>query len=50
MCHVCVRVFFSEEEWKRYYESLSEGYQAVGFSYDAYGQPQAEPGDNNHID
>lgn len=27
-------VFFSEEEWKRYYQSLSEGYGAVGFSYD----------------
>ena len=29
---------FTEEEWKRYYESLSEGYKAVGFSYDYYGQ------------
>lgn len=27
-------LFFSEEEWKRYYQSLSEGYGAVGFSYD----------------
>ncbi|XP_060564245.1 splicing factor, suppressor of white-apricot homolog isoform X2 [Ruditapes philippinarum] len=34
---------YEEEEWKRYYESLSEGYQAVGFSYDAFGQPQAQP-------
>ncbi|KAK3596315.1 hypothetical protein CHS0354_014800 [Potamilus streckersoni] len=25
---------YEEEEWKRYYESLSEGYKAVGFSYD----------------
>ena len=30
---------FAEEEWKRYYESLSEGYKAVGFSYDYHGQP-----------
>jgi len=30
----------TEEEWKRYYESLSHGYQAVNFSYDAFGQPQ----------
>ncbi|WAR02218.1 SFSWA-like protein [Mya arenaria] len=27
------------EEWKRYYESLDEGYKAVEFSYDSYGQP-----------
>ncbi|BFZ18549.1 hypothetical protein BsWGS_21588 [Bradybaena similaris] len=25
---------YEEEEWKRYYLSLQEGYQAVGFSYD----------------
>lgn len=31
MYYFCV---FSEEEWKRYYQSLSEGYGAVGFSYD----------------
>ncbi|XP_053376315.1 splicing factor, suppressor of white-apricot homolog isoform X2 [Mercenaria mercenaria] len=35
------KTMYEEEEWKRYYESLSEGYKAVGFSYDAYGQPQA---------
>ncbi|XP_052073917.1 splicing factor, suppressor of white-apricot homolog isoform X18 [Mytilus californianus] len=25
---------YEEEEWKRYYQSLSEGFNAVGFSYD----------------
>ncbi|XP_046569786.1 splicing factor, suppressor of white-apricot homolog [Haliotis rubra] len=25
---------YQEEEWKRYYESLHDGYKAVGFSYD----------------
>lgn len=30
----------SEEEWKRYYQSLSEGYGAVGFSYDYHNQQQ----------
>jgi hypothetical protein len=24
----------TDEEWKRYYQSLSEGFNAVGFSYD----------------
>ena len=27
-------LIFAEEEWKRYYLSLQEGFQAVGFSYD----------------
>lgn len=30
----------SEEEWKRYYQSLSEGYGAVGFSYDYHSHQQ----------
>ncbi|XP_052224137.1 splicing factor, suppressor of white-apricot homolog isoform X2 [Dreissena polymorpha] len=38
------KTMYEEEEWKRYYESLSEGYKAVGFSYDSYGQLQnADP-------
>ncbi|XP_041347938.1 splicing factor, suppressor of white-apricot homolog isoform X2 [Gigantopelta aegis] len=28
---------YQEEEWKRYYESLQEGYKAVGFSYEQPG-------------
>ncbi|XP_059147044.1 splicing factor, suppressor of white-apricot homolog isoform X2 [Physella acuta] len=35
---------YEEEEWKRYYLSLQEGYKAVGFSYDeqySEGQEQA---------
>lgn len=33
---------FSEEEWKRYYQSLGEGqgFNAVNFSYDYYAQQQ----------
>ena len=31
--------FIAEEEWKRYYLSLKEGYQSVGFSYDQNGMP-----------
>ncbi|XP_071093718.1 splicing factor, suppressor of white-apricot homolog isoform X1 [Haliotis cracherodii] len=30
---------YQEEEWKRYYESLHDGYKAVGFSYD---QPEED--------
>ncbi|XP_052797489.1 splicing factor, suppressor of white-apricot homolog isoform X2 [Mya arenaria] len=33
------KAMYEEEEWKRYYESLDEGYKAVEFSYDSYGQP-----------
>lgn len=31
---VAEKKLYEEEEWKRYYQSLSEGYGAVGFSYD----------------
>ncbi|KAJ8312289.1 hypothetical protein KUTeg_009662 [Tegillarca granosa] len=31
---VAEKKMYEEEEWKRYYETLSEGYNAVGFSYD----------------
>jgi hypothetical protein len=31
---------FLEEEWKRYYQSLSEGYGAVGFTYEHSQQEQ----------
>lgn len=37
MYYFCV---ISEEEWKRYYQSLSEGYGAVGFSYDYHSHQQ----------
>lgn len=33
------KYLFAEEEWKRYYLSLKEGYQSVGFSYDQNGMP-----------
>ncbi|CAL1543009.1 unnamed protein product [Lymnaea stagnalis] len=34
---------YEEEEWKRYYLSLQEGYKAVGFSYDEqYGDGQGD--------
>ena len=38
---IIIHSLFTEEEWKRYYESLSEGYKAVGFSYDYHGQQYA---------
>ncbi|KAK3084142.1 hypothetical protein FSP39_008921 [Pinctada imbricata] len=34
------KITYEEEEWKRYYESLSEGYNAVGFSYEQHQQQQ----------
>ncbi|XP_021374796.1 splicing factor, suppressor of white-apricot homolog isoform X1 [Mizuhopecten yessoensis] len=36
------KTMYEEEEWKRYYLSLSEGYNAVGFSYDYAQQMAAE--------
>ncbi|XP_022341691.2 splicing factor, suppressor of white-apricot homolog isoform X1 [Crassostrea virginica] len=37
---VAEKKLYEEEEWKRYYQSLSEGYGAVGFSYDYHNQQQ----------
>ncbi|XP_048753433.2 splicing factor, suppressor of white-apricot homolog isoform X2 [Ostrea edulis] len=36
---VAEKKLYEEEEWKRYYQSLSEGYGAVGFTYE---YPQQE--------
>ncbi|XP_060067349.1 splicing factor, suppressor of white-apricot homolog isoform X2 [Ylistrum balloti] len=36
------KTMYEEEEWKRYYLSLSEGYNAVSFSYDYAQQMAAE--------
>lgn len=35
----CLIFLFTEEEWKRYYQSLSEGFNAVGFVYEQQYDP-----------
>ncbi|XP_062587745.1 splicing factor, suppressor of white-apricot homolog [Saccostrea cucullata] len=37
---VAEKKLHEEEEWKRYYQSLSEGYGAVGFSYEQQQQDE----------